>query len=451
MRRLAVAVLGSLSLVCPDAPAEDFAPPRALGGDLQAYRAPVDPTQTGAEVPQPQGDLTLRGALAAALQGSPELASLSWEVRSREARALQARTLPNPALIIEVENFGGSGERQAFDSHETTISLAQLVELGGKRTKRTRIAELETGLASWDYEARRVAVLADTTKAFMLVLSFQERAALARELESLSLESVRSVASMVRAGAVSPIEEDRARVSLERVQLEGTRVAKELDGSRVLLSATWGASAATFSRALGDLSELPRHPDLASLLAAAQESPAIARWNTEVSEREARLALERAKRIPDITAALGARAYGDSDDVGLVALISIPLPLFDRNRGNTLDARYGLARATSERRAADVSVRSELEAAYRSLEAMSQEIQALRDRIVPRATSVFDDMRRSYATGRFRYVEVLDAQRTLFETKRELLDAATLYHVLATDIERLTGKPLHSLSAPRTP
>lgn len=445
MKRLATTALGLLWLVGLAAPAEDFAPPRALGGDLPAYRAPVDPTQTSVEVSQPLGELSLRDALAAALQGSPELASLSWQVRSREAQALQARARPNPALNIEVENFGGSGERQAFDAHETTISLAQLVELGGKRTKRMRIAELETGLASWDYEAKRVAVLADTTKAFMLVLSFQERTALVRELESLSSESVRSIASTVREGAISPIEEDRARVSLERVQLEAARVEKELEGARLLLSATWGATAATFSRALGDLSQLPTHPDLPALLADAPESPAIARWNTEVSEREASLALERARRIPDITAALGARAYGDNEDVGLVAQLSIPLPFFDQNRGNILGARYRLAQATSERRAADVSVRSQLEASYRSLEATSHEIRALRDRIVPRATRVFDEMRRSYATGRFRYVEVLDAQRTLFEARRELLDALTLYHLLATDIERLTGTPLHGL------
>src|SRR5262249_20755524 len=82
------------------------------------------------EPPAPQGELTLRDAIAAALRGSPELDAFASEVRAREALALQAAALPNPELVFELEDFAGSGERQGFDSAQATLSLAQLVELG---------------------------------------------------------------------------------------------------------------------------------------------------------------------------------------------------------------------------------------------------------------------------------------------------------------------------------
>lgn len=438
---------GALSLlsVGTRAFAEDAVIRRPLGADLPAYEAPVDPAASGVEAPDPTGTITLRDALAAALQRNPELASLSWEIRSRRAQAIQAGLRPNPTLSVEIEDFAGSGERRAFDSNQTTISLAQLVELGGKRAKRTRVAEIEATLGSWNYEAKRVAVLADTTKAFLLVLALQERVALVRELESLSAESVRSVASTVKAGAVSPIEEDRARVGLERVQLEAARAAKDLEGARALLAAAWGSSTPGFSEARGDLTRAAKPPGLEELMSLVDESPEVARWNSEVSERETAVALERARRIPDITVSVGGRHYTDTSDVGLVAQLSVPIPFFDRNQGNLLDARHRLARATSERRGAEVTVRSQLEASYRELEASLVEVIALRDQIIPRATRVFEETRRGYATGLFRYVEVLDAQRTLFEARRELLDALTAFHVVGTDIERLTGAPLDHL------
>ncbi len=444
-------VFVALSL-CRSALAEEAAPPtRPLGRDLTPYTAPTEPGSSLPKVPEPTGEIGLRDALAAALQGNPELASLSWEIRSREAQTLQANIRPNPELSVEVENFAGSGEQHGFDASEITISLAQLVELGGKRVKRTRVAELEMVLASWDYETKRVAVLTDTAKAFLLVLALQERANLVRELEAISSESVRSVASTVKAGAVSPIEEDRARVTLERVQLEAVRASKELEAARALLSATWGADTASFSRVQGDLHRSPEPPELERILAVSVESPEIARWNTEVAEREARLSLERAHRIPDIAVSIGGRYYAQGDDLGLVASFSVPLPLFDRNRGNILAARYQSSRAGAERRSAEVTVRSQITSAYRALEAAFIEVVALRDQIIPRAARVFDETRRGYATGLFRYVEVLDAQRTLFEAKRELLDVLTAYHIVATDIERLIATPLDQLQNTQRP
>ena len=110
-----------------------------------------------------------------------------------------------------------------------------------------------------------------------------------------------------------------------------------------------------------------------------------------------------------------------------------------------------LARAQAERRLADVSVRTALTASYQELSIANGEIEALRDRIIPRAERVFQETRRGYATGLFRYVEVLDAQRTLFDARRELLEALAAFHFSATDLERLTGTPLSDLSGRSTP
>ncbi len=162
----------------------------------------------------PTGVLTLPQAQALALLQHPRLAAFGWEVRAGEARTLQASLPPNPELGIEVENFAGSGELRGFRSAEITIHLSQLIELAGKRQKRTRVAALERDLVAWDYEATRIDVLTQVTQAFVEVLSAQERLRLHLELVRLAEQVLRTAAERVRAGKVSPVEETRAQVAL---------------------------------------------------------------------------------------------------------------------------------------------------------------------------------------------------------------------------------------------
>jgi outer membrane protein TolC len=122
------------------------------------------------QISEPNGVLTLSQALALALMKNPELKSFSLQVRISQARELQASLWPNPELEVEVEEVGGTGRRSRFDAAETTIQLSQLIELGDKRTKRTRLASLEKELAGSDYEAKRLDVFTEVTKAFIEVL-----------------------------------------------------------------------------------------------------------------------------------------------------------------------------------------------------------------------------------------------------------------------------------------
>ena len=426
--------------------ADEAATARALGRDIPLLEVPADPDTPGPGSPSPVGKISLADALAAALEGSPGLAMTAYEIRRREAVAIQAGLRPNPVLSLQAEDFVGDSQKKSLGYQQTTLSIAQLVELGGKRVARRRLADRSRDVATWDFETRRVAVLADTTKAFLVVLALQERRTLLQDLERLAADMLWSVASTVRAGAVSPVEEDRAHVNLDRVRLEVAQVENDLESGRAMLAAGWGQPQATFEVASGDLWELPPTPDADELAAVAQDSPELARWNAEIAQREAALALERAARVPNVELSLGARHHPLGDAAGVVAGFSIPIPVFDRNQGGVLAARQQLARARTERHQSDVSVRSTIVATHQALVIASRTVTTLRDQIIPRAERVFGQTRRGYATGLFRYVEVLDAQRTLFAARREMLDALLSLHFAATDLERLTGTPLAEIA-----
>lgn len=203
------------------------------------------------EAVEPNGTVTLQSALAFALINNPQLRAFSWEIRAAEARRIQAALLPNPEIGIEIEQFGGTGDRRSFNSSETTVQLGQLIELAEKRTKRIRLADVEKDLSLWDYRSKRLDVMNEVTRAFIEVLAAQERLALKEELVRLSEKARQAVAQKVQAGKDSPVDETKAMVAASAVRIELEQAKQVLASARQKLVARWGGSGRTFDRAAG--------------------------------------------------------------------------------------------------------------------------------------------------------------------------------------------------------
>jgi cobalt-zinc-cadmium efflux system outer membrane protein len=158
---------------------------RPLGSDFPTYEPPayseIDLASPADEQPvEPNTPITLQQSLALALLHNPELQAFSWQLRAQEAKILQESLIPNPVLLAKVENFGGSDPMNRFEGAMTTFSISQLIELGDKRVKRTRLAEKDHALSTWDYEAKRLQVITEVAQRFIEVLADQRRVQLAR-------------------------------------------------------------------------------------------------------------------------------------------------------------------------------------------------------------------------------------------------------------------------------
>ena len=457
-----VALAAIMALVVPlSAARQDSprpAPARPLGQGVPVYQ----PGPEGSErreapaVQDPTGAVSLSDAVSLALLHSPRLAGFAWETRAREARILQAGRAPNPTLDVLIEDLGAT-RRAGLPLDEpvqpqTTLQLSQVIELGGKRAARKLLATRERDLAAWDYETARIDVLTDISRAFTDVLAGQETVALTHETTRLVEEVRASVAARVEAGVVSPIEETRAAVALGAVRLESARARRTLEASRARLALLWGSDRAAFTTATGDLkAELAALPPLADFSARLEQSPELARWASELAQREATFAVARSKRLPDVAVTAGYRRYTSIDSNALVVGASIPLPLFDRNRGGIEEARSRLAGAYEERRAAQARIAASLAEAYGALATAHDQVTILRTAMLPGARQAFDAVTEGYRLGRFGYLEVLEAQRTLITTGGQYLRALADYYQAVAAVERLTGAPLNDPAGSPTP
>jgi len=427
---------------------EDAMPPvsphHAAVGPHAALRE-TEPQLKPPSTEEPSGELPLREALSLALTRNPQLDAFSWGIRAAEASQLQAGLLPNPELGVEVEEVGGSGERSGFDGSETTISLSQLVELGDKRRKRGALAKAESQLASWDYEAARLDVLAGVSQAFVEVLAAQKKLDLAGELLDVSGRMSEAVSRRVDAGKDSPVARSKAEIARGQMLIASEQAKQNLYLARIRLVSFWDGGEPRFDKAVGEIESVQDIPSVKDLFTLMDNNPDLARWTAEIELRQRALEYEKAKSVQDVTVEAGMERFAEGDDNAVMFGFSIPVGVSDRNQGGRQAAAHNLARAGRLGRGAYIQVKRRLALAYQGLANAHIEAVTLGQEMLPSAQSVFKASQEGYEQGKLDYLNLLDGQRTFFEVQSQYIEALVAFQNAKVEVERLIGQGLESV------
>jgi len=381
---------------------------------------------------QASGSLSLPEALSAAFAQNPELAAAGREIGIAEGERRQAGLIPNPQLSWEVEDT-------RRETRTTTVTLSQPLELGGKRGARIAVAGAGQTIAQLDLERQRNGLRADVVQAFHAALRAQTALELAQQSQALTERGLRVVQGRVTAGQSSPVEATRAQVQLAQAQAQVRRAASQRSVAYQALARLTGSPVARFDRLLATDLSPGAAPAAEALLARVEQT---AEWRlaaAQVERGEASLGSEKAQRIPDLTVSLGSQySREDRERVNVVGL-SMPLPLFDRNQGNVLVAARRADQARDLRNAVELRLRSETRSALSQWATAMQEVQAYNRTILPSAQQAVDTATRGFEMGKFAFLDVLDAQRTLIEARGLYLQALASATDARAQVERLYG------------
>lgn len=378
--------------------------------------------------------LTLPIAEGLAMSANGELAVAMREFEATEGGVIQGGARPNPELGFLLEDT-------RRETRTTTLQLNQPIELGGKRSARLAAAGRSRDIAAVELDLRRAEVRALVTANFFEVLAAQERVRLAQEVANLAKRATEVAVKRVASGKVPPLEETKARVAEANVRLDLSLAQSELRTARQRLASTWGNSSPRFERAEGRLEQLPTLPSAESINARVAESPHLKRAKIEIQKRKSLADLERAKRTPDLTVSLGAMRAAELGRNQILLGVSIPIPVFDSNRGNQLEALKRTDKARDELAATQIRLASETQAALERLAAARNEADTLKRDVLPGAQNAYDVATKGFELGKFNFLEVLDAQRTLFESKSQYLRAVAETHRANAEIDRLVASP----------
>ena len=400
-------------------------------GPAVGERAPQSAAAAAAE------PLSLAKAIELALEGNPEVAAAKRQWEATEGQVLQGRSRPNPELAYSLEDTRSKTRTQSWQ-------LNLPVELGGKRAARTKAAEKTREQAQAQLAELQATVRANVAAAYFDVLTAQERLVLARDSAALAKSSTDTVSKRVAAGKVSPVEESKARVAEAGVRVELAQAASEQRNALSRLFALLGRIDAPYTVLEGKAENLPSVPSLADLQPLISSAPGVVLARIEVDRRKALTELEQSKRVPDVTVSVGMQRSNETQRNVLLFGVSVPLPVFDRNQGNLLEALKLEDKARDELQGATVRLHSEVAQARERLSTITAEIQSLQQDVLPGAKSAYDAATIGFENGKFNFLEVLDAQRTYFTAKSQYLKALGEAHRAAADIDRLLGASMVS-------
>lgn len=394
-------------------------------GAANAVTAPSD-ARNSSTLP-----LSLSSARQIALDNSPTLAGASREVEAAQGALTQAGVFQNPSLGLDVEDLR-TGNRT------TTVTLSQPIELGGKRAARMAAAERALEAARVQREMKAAQLQADVTASFLATLLSQERVRLAQESLEVARSGSLAASKRVQAGKVSPLEETRSKVAEANVRLELAQAQGELSAQLQELRALLAGGPA-FDALDGNALEVPSLPPIDVLQGRVDASPSIRVARLETARLRALADLEQAKRTPDIAVSLGMqRAQQDGRSIAIVG-VSIPLPVFDTNRGNIVEALRRRDKSEDDARATELRLRADLAIARQRLDIAAQEVTAVRSEILPAAQLAFNAAAQGFELGKFEYLDVLDAQRTLLQARTQYLRSLGDSHRAVADVARLLG------------
>lgn len=390
--------------------------------------------------PQAQAENTLKleQAYMLVLSQNPQVRSYKARYMAAEGNRLQQSLRLNPVAFFEVEDFAVRGPRDGFEATQYTLGIEQQFEIAGKRSKREKVADLDKERARQEALAAIQAILAQTEAAYMRVAIAQERLNLAEKRMALTNGTHEIVKKRVSAAKSADVQHTKADIEVAAADVEKRKAEKELLIAKMTLANLMNVPVLEQS-ITADLSMLPNVPERAVIMQALEKTPMSIMSRLSVTRQEAAIDLARANGVPDPTFGLGVRRLAQDDTTALLAILSIPIPVSNRNQGRIAEARANLLAAQSDQEIQRLGLTKRAMAMWYTLVNAREEALKYQNNIIPAAQRAYVQAEDGFNRGAFSFLDLLDSARTLFNVQGKHLKSLDDFYETKAQVDLLTG------------
>ena len=373
----------------------------------------------------PVQPLRLSEVIQTAMSNSPPVKAAAARVSAAKGGRRSAGALPNPVFTYQLENaaFPGQDLPSGIGSESSFLATLPLEPLY-QRGPQVRRANQEVQAAEAELTAGRRQAGLDAARAFY-ELALAQIAADGADDVRRRLESVATLnRGRVREGATAEADLIRTQVELDRSEAEAV-------SQRIQLARAW----ASLKPFLDSSTAAPLHggepprvevvdvggsdsamPDLASLVTQGRTTrPDLMAARARVAAARAETGYQHALTLRQLGATFGTKRVSGVNT--MVLAVSLPVPLFNQNRGE-------IDRATGERLAAEHELEwaerravAEIEAAYEAARLLKNQVGRFQGRFLQRAEESRRIALAAYEEGAVSLLQVLDASRALAESR----------------------------------
>jgi cobalt-zinc-cadmium efflux system outer membrane protein len=390
----------------------------------------------------PAVPLTLDDAIARVAQYHPDLRLAQAQRPVWEARRDAAGLPPPLTLGVELENALGTGDSRGFDAAEATVTLAGVLERGGKLDARRAVAQANLDSLAPQRETARLDLMAEVARRYLAVTDARQQLRIAETDIEQRRRAVAAARLRLQAGASPESVLMTAQAMLAQAELDRDRATQMDQSARAALSALWRQRDPGFDVVTGDPMQLPALQDFAVLADTLQRTPELAVLAGERRIREAQVQLARTQARPDVSWQVGVRNSRDTRDTSLVAGFSLPLGSVRRAGPEIRAAEAELALNSVERDARALQLYATLAEAHGRYLTSRLEVTRMARDVLPQLQRAENAAEKAWRAGAISYMEWAQLQAMRIDARQRQLEAAIAAQTALIEIQRLTGQSM---------
>ncbi len=398
--------------------------------------------------------LTLDKAIQMAVQNNKDLKTARYVVNIAKARLLQAGLRPNPRLSFSGYDAIFTNEP---DEYELSVGFTQDFPVAGRIARQKKVAKVDVVRARAEIRQAEVRLSRQVGRVFYRILVLNRQIRLRDQLMEVDRALLDASRNRFQVAEVSELDVNTAQLELERLYQE--RILLKTQGSQdsIRLKQLLGLTA---DRPLPLDETLPPVPALPTL-AEEQHRALLLRPDLQlaylaVERSRASIELASAQRWEDWTAGLGVfsgqtvfpSGLSTGIDVGPSFVLTIPLPLWNKNQGRIAEAVATNRQATTRVRALTLRIRNEVAGAYLETERLLGAVNRYRNGMLKLSDRNMLLAQQAYMTGQASILTAVQAQRQHGDQHIAYLNVLGQYLQALVSLHSAVGDYKQSLARP---
>ena len=368
-----------------------------------------------------------------------------------EGKLLQAGLRPNPTLSTEFGSprfLGGEAESNF------SVGISQTFETGGKRTRRTAVAELELNKVRAEVIALERQLSVSIRNAYSAVIANARQLDVLDGLIKADDELVRVIEARLKEGDVAPLDVNLVKVEADRLKIQAIQAKADLETQLLQLKNLTGFDVLEDIR-IAPQADRPPRLDLGvselteiafrerSDLTAARLGEQLGSARVDLAKANATpniagsIGYSRNKQIIDLPPVIGGNTINRDNELKFG--LTVDLPVFNRNQGEIASAAAEKTQATREREFLETTIKRDVAISYRKYRAASETLVLYSTQIMPRAEANLKSVRAAYGFGDFSVFDVVSEQRRLTENVTGYNQALSDYYSALAELEAAIG------------
>lgn len=387
--------------------------------------------------------LTLDQAWNRIKTSNPTIVSSQASINAAQGQQVQAGLIPNPTFNTVQGSIPGFGAYSNNPNAQSTYSISQVIELGGKRSGRRSVADAQFEQARINYRINNAELFAQVVEAYLNVAEAEEKLKLNDMGVGLNKKTVSTIQQRIDAGRTSELDLQAAKISLNNSYLEKATIKAELASAKYSLARFWNGSDKDIRTIITPSVKGMPLKGLSYYMAQTNKN-----WQLQASSQaekiaQAEIRLAEAKRYPDVTVGVGIDHYFQNSDPkghnAVMGELSVPIPIFDRNQGNVATAHENYNKSFSETRNNELLLKKAIVSTYQVAMQARNQIDILRKGIVPQSRNSLELAKMGYERGKYSYLDLLNAQQKLIDAQMREISAIFMYRKAWFTLQILIG------------